>query len=235
MTNPHPRRSNSIRHSKDDALTDREFELLLEGAGHLDEPYASEAQFTVLVLGRLGLRRGELTHMRETWLNWREDMIEIPLQQDCTKAKDAAAVCGYCKQLAQQRAEYNDDISMDQALRAQWRAKTPAASRDVYFGFDARLGMHISRFFDDHDRWELSSTAVNRRVKSAAERAAELDPADVRPHGLRATAATAMAAKGLEMHSLMQHFGWVNPSTAKVYLSRNSQNTARQLDSIHQG
>jgi len=55
----------------------------------------------------------------------------------------------------------------------------------------------------------------------------------VHPHGLRATAATHHAARGLEMHALMQYFGCAQSSTAEVYLSRNGENTARQLDTIH--
>ena len=55
------------------------------------------------------------------------------------------------------------------------------------------------------------------------------------PAIVRATAATFHAGRGLEMHALMQHFGWAQASTAEVYLARNSQSTARQLDAVHQG
>lgn len=233
---PHKRGpTNEIRHSKDDALDEREFELLLEGAAKMDDYYGDQASFVVLVLGRLGLRRGELCHLRESWIDWRQEMIQIPYHEPCHGERQGDGPCGYCRQLAEQRAEYNDDVTMDQALAERWQAKTPAASRDVYFGFDSRVKLYVERFFDRFDGWEWSSTAINRRVKKAAEHAKDMDRDDVRPHSLRATAATYHAGRGLEMHALMQHFGWAQASTAEVYLARNSHSTARQLDAVHQG
>lgn len=227
--------SNEVRHSKDDALDGREFELLLEGASRMDDYYAEQARFVILVLGRLGLRRGELAHLRSSWLDCRNEMVTIPYHEDCHGERDGDGICGYCRQLAEQRVKHNDDVSMQEAVDDQWHAKTPAAARQVYYGFDARLRLHVERFLDNHDGWPLSAGAITRRVKRAAENAKELNPENVRPHALRATAATHHAGKGLEMHGLMQMMGWAQASTAEVYLSRNGQNTARQLDSIHQG
>lgn len=222
----------TTRHCKDAALDDVEFELLLEGAARLDEYYSLQAQFAVLVLGRLGLRRGELTHMRESWIDYRNQMIQIPRQQDCHGARDGDGICGDCRQLAEQRAELNEGLSLDEAIAMQWSSKTDAAARDVYFGHSPRLELFVERFFDRFDEWPVSGTGVNRRLNKAAERADRLDPDEIFPHALRATAATKLAAQGIEMHSLLQHFGWVEPSTAEVYLSRNGKNTARQLDAM---
>lgn len=201
----------------------------------MDDYYGDQATLCVLVLGRLGLRRGELAHMRESWVNWRQEMITVPLQQDCHGERDGNGICGACRQLAQQRVEHNDDVTMAQAVDAQWQAKTPAAAREVYFGFDPRLRLHLDRFFDSYDGWRWSAGAITRRIKRAAELAEDLQADDVYPHSLRATAASYHAGRGLELLSLMQMMGWAQASTAERYLSRNSQNTARQLDSIHQG
>jgi len=162
-------------------------------------------------------------------------MIEIPDHHDCTKGTNGG-VCGYCRQLARQRVEYADgDLTMEEALEWMWVPKTAAAAREVYFGFDARLKLVIERYFesDAYDRYEPSGTAINRRVKKAAEHAAELKREDVRPHSLRATAATYHAGRGLEMLPLMQMMGWCQPQTAEIYIGRSGTNTARQLDSIH--
>lgn len=226
--------TNTVRHSKDDALDGCEYELLLEGASQMDEYYGNQATFVILALGRLGLRRGELTHLQAEWIDTRNEMIQIPYHEQCHGARDSDGICGYCRQMAAQRADYNDDVSMQEAVADQWHAKTPAAARDVYYGFDARVRLHLERFVDKYDGWPLSAGAITRRVKRAAEHADDLDPANVRPHSLRATAATHHAGRGLEMHALMQHFGWAQASTAEVYLSRNGRNTARQLDAIHQ-
>lgn len=232
------RSGSDVTHSKEDALNDRNFELLLEGARELarsDYYYDDDPEFVIQVLGRLGLRRGELTHLREEWIDWRNEMIVIPDHDACDMGADGG-VCGYCRQMARQRVEYADgDLTMHEALEWVWVPKTVNASREVYFGFDARVKLAIERYFDNpaYERFEASGTAINRRVKKAAELAPALDPENVRPHSLRATAATYHAGRGLEMLPLMQFMGWSQPQTAEIYIGRSGTNTARQLDSIH--
>lgn len=231
------RSGSTVRHSKEDALSEMEFELLLEGARKMNKDYYYEPdpEFTIMVLGRLGLRRGELAHLQESWIDWRENMITIPSHERCTKGKNGEP-CGYCHQIAKQRAEYaGDGLSFEEALSWMWVPKTEAAAREIYFGFDPRLELYIQRYFDNksYTRYEASGTAINRRVKKAAELAEKLKPENVRPHSLRSTAAMYHAGRGLKMLSLMQLFGWCQPSTAEVYIGRNGQNTKRQLDSIH--
>jgi len=232
------RSGSDVHHSKEDALDDREFELPLEGARDLaDSPYYYDHDpvFVVMVLGRLGLRRGELAHLEEHWIDWRNEMIRIPDHERCTRSQDGDDPCGYCHQIARQRVEISDDLTMSQALDWMWVPKTAAAAREIYFGFDARLKLAIERYFEssEYTRFEASGTAINRRVKKAAERAPELDPENVRPHSLRATAATYHAGRGLELLPLMQMMGWAQPATAEIYIGRSGVNTARQLDSIH--
>lgn len=228
----------TVRHSKEDALSEMEFEKLLEGARELaDSPYYYDAdpEMVIYVLGRLGLRRGELAHLEEGWIDWRQKMIKIPEHETCTKARDGEQVCGYCRQLAKQRVDYADELDMETALDWMWIPKTEAAARDVYFGFDPRAELYLERYFEspEYNRFEAGSNAVNRRVKKAAERANGIDPEHLSPHKLRATAATYHASRGLEMLQLMQIMGWANPSTAEVYIGRSGENTARQLDAIH--
>lgn len=231
------RSANTVRYSKENALTEREFEMLLEGArelGQSDFYYEPDPVFTVYLLGRLGLRRGELVHLRESWINFKEQMIQIPEHEPCDMGKDGGR-CGYCIQLAKQRADYaENDLDTETAKEWMWVPKTRAASRDIYYGWDPRAEMYIERYFDseEYTRYEASGAAVNRRVKKAAELGG-LDPKDIHPHCLRATAATFHSAR-ISATALMQMFGWANLDTAELYVSRNSTNTARQLDSINQ-
>ena len=51
--------------------------------------------------------------------------------QSAEGERDGDGPCGTCRQLAKQRARYNDEMSFEEALDDQWTAKTPAASRDV--------------------------------------------------------------------------------------------------------
>ena len=228
----HNRTVKQTTHSKDDALTDREFQLLLEGAGAMRDYYGQQARFITLVAGRLGLRSGEIAHMREDWIDWRRNMIVVPRHQACEKGEDGG-ICGYCRAQAKQRVEHNEEMTLDEALRYSWSAKTDAAAREVPFDFDPRTELAIERFFDRYEEYPCSRQSINRRIKRAAEEAPELDPDDIYPHCLRATAATAMAARGLDILPMQSMFGWSDISTAQAYIAQSGENTARALHSIH--
>ncbi len=192
-TNPvhlNGRSGSSVQHSKENALDEREFELLLEGARELSTSpyyYDPDPELTIYLLGRLGLRRGELAHLREEWIDWRESMIRIPSSEPCTKG-ETGGVCGSCRQLAEQRVEYaNGNLSLEDALGLMWVPKTEAAAREIYFGFSTRIELHLERYFENPEymRYEPSTTGISRRVTNAARLAPELDPDGVHPHGLR--------------------------------------------------
>jgi integrase len=231
--------NNSVRHSKEDALNEREFELLLEGAYQLSQSdyyYTPDPPMTIYVLGRLGLRRSELVHLREDWIDFRQQMISIPSHEPCTLGRAGDRPCGDCIQAAKQRVEFADgELSLADALRWMWAPKTEAGARDVYFGHDTRAQMYLERYFesDEYDRYQASGTAVNRRVHKAAELAPELDSETVYPHALRATAATNMiATRDVDVYQLCQVMGWERLATAETYIARNSQKTARQLEGL---
>jgi integrase len=245
-------------HTREHALDDREFELLLEGAQRLEKDHQSlEAQFLVLVGGRLGLRAGEIAHLREDWIDWRQRRIDIPRQQDCDLGTDGG-VCGYCKMASRQMADhydpervserriafYNrhldggfergDELTVGDCMEMRWFAKTDAASRSVPFAFDPRTELVIERFFEtSRDCWGLSKTSLNRRLEWALEAADELDAGLTTPHGLRGTAASWHAAKGLGVLELQAMFGWADLQTARRYIKKSADNTERALHQIH--
>lgn len=230
------RSSTDISHSREKALNDREFELLLEGAKELsrsDHYYDPDPELTVYLLGRLGLRRGELAHLQESWINWREKQIEIPATRPCDIGKDGS-ICGDCVQKARQRVEHADDLTLEEALRWSWTPKTEAGIRDVYYGHDTRAELYLERYFDspEYTRYEPSGSAIARRCNRAAELAPVLESDDVHPHGLRATAASYLADRGLESYQLAQVMGWICMDVADSYLSRSTVQTARALDSL---
>lgn len=224
--------SSKTRHSKEDALDEREFELLLEGATSLRDPYGQQGRFAVLLMGRLGLRLGELTHLREEWVNWRKRMIEIPRHSDCQKGRDGGA-CSLCVQQARQQADRLEDVTEDDLLPQFWRSKTDAAARAIPFDFSPRCEIAIERFFDRYDEWPHSHSALRRRVEKAAEEARELKADELYPHCLRASAATYHAGRGLPVLALKGLLGWADPSTADAYVAQSPENTARALHQIH--
>lgn len=225
-------RSTGVRHSKEDALSDREFELLLEGAERCKDYWAEQARLAILVCGRLGLRVGELVHLREDWIDWRRDLISIPRHEPCDKGKDGG-ICGDCEQAARQMVDVDPSRDIEDMRDRFWGPKTDMAVREVPFDFSARATLALERFFDQYDRWPVSIGSTSRRVKRAAEKADELDPADVYPHCLRSTAASHHAGRGLDTLPLQSLMGWAQSSTAECYVAHSTENTRRHLNMVH--
>jgi len=222
----------TVRHSKDDALEDREFQLLLEACHELDEYYSLEARFIALCTGRLGLRVGELIHMRSDWVDWRRRMLQIPAREPCKKGRDGG-VCGYCKQLAKQQARHDDELGVQEAIRDRWTPKTDAAVRSIPFDFDPRAEIVIERYFDRFDEFQGSHSAVHRRLEKAVDRVDELEGKRVYPHCLRATAGSYHSSRGLDAITLQSLMGWADLSTAHRYVRRSGDRTRRALNAVH--
>lgn len=87
------------RYSREDALSERQLELLLRGARSLGEPKAFEATLIINCAAKIGLRVGEIAHLRSEWINWHDRLIEIPAYDACEMGKDGG-VCGYCRNRA---------------------------------------------------------------------------------------------------------------------------------------
>jgi integrase len=246
-----------VVNSKANALNERKYELLLEGAKRIPDEYQSlQSQFAVVVCGRLGLRSGELVHMKSDWVNWRKRRIEIPQYQSCTRGRNND-VCGYCHQLAEQQVEYfnertvseqsrailnryiddgfnrGEQLTLPDALQLRWSAKTPAAARSVPFDFAPRVELIIERYFDRFNKWIVSKTGLNRRLNKAMQHADELTTNATNPHGLRATAATYHAGRGLGVLPLQSLMGWADLQTAQRYIKQSPENTQRALHQIH--
>lgn len=298
--------------SRELALDDREFELFVRGCRNLDcELKRQEATFIAFVLGRLGLRSGELCHLHRDWIDWRRRMIEIPAQWDCTKGKHGG-ICGSCRQAAKQKVEYaamsleearlavlqdalgnqlpghvrsqirtvnfaaahgqltedamerqleqtlqsadvvgdRDELlaALDSAARTHineetvtyetaagemWKPKTSNAARRVPFDHDARAEIVVEEFFDRFDQWPESQSTINRRVDEVLRAVPEFTVETTTPHGLRATAATHIASRGLEALPMQAMFGWSSISTARNYVANSPENTQRQLHQIY--
>lgn len=301
-----------VRHSRERVLSEREFERLLQAVERIDDSwYRTVTRFVTVAAGRLGMRAGEIAHIHEDWIDFRDGIIKIPDQHDCTKGEDGGP-CGYCRSLAKsvvkhavpsieeakltlleqgqlvdlgmayqellaafrafddnqipkeslddrvndalaissgagrdpwdaydelcERAEAHrdrHDVTLDEAIEQYWIPKTDASAREIPFDFSSRAEMAIEDFFEKGiDRYPNSRTTVNRRVDDALE-AADFGQKYSSPHGLRATAATYHAGRGLEAIPLQSMFGWVQLSTAMKYINNSGTNTQRALNAIH--
>ncbi|MFC6722841.1 tyrosine-type recombinase/integrase [Halobium palmae] len=225
--------SEQVLNSKEDALTDRLFQLLLEGARRLEEPYTSLARFVIFATGRLGMRAGEVTHMSEDWVDWREKVIRIPAFDRCEKGRTDDGPCGYCRRLAHSIAEHNEELTVEQALSTRWSPKTAAGARAIPFDFDIRVEMEIERLFEDLNSYPHCRGSITQRVTDAAEVADGLDSDRVYPHALRATASTFHASRGLTGLPLQSFMGWEKLATTETYLNGTAEATRRALRSVH--
>jgi len=127
----------------------------------------------------------------------------------------------------------DQDITLEAAKEQMWRAKTDEASRAVPFDRSARLEITVERFFDKYDAWPVSRTTTNRRVNRALKLADELTKDSTHCHGLRATAASHHAGRGMPTLALQSLMGWAQPSTARSYVRSSPENTQRELHQIH--
>lgn len=125
------RQSLTTRHTHEDVLTDREFELLLEACSSLAEPHDLQARFVRLAAGRLGLRAGEVAHFRAEWLDWGRLLLRIPQHEPCQ--------CGYCHRQASQEVAHNEDLTRQRRWRlAGIRRRWPLLGR---FQLTCRSGL----------------------------------------------------------------------------------------------
>lgn len=213
------------RHAFTDALGAREFQELLEAVNEMPEDKQLETRFLLLTMGRLGIRPGEITHIEEEWVDWRNDMIEIPHHEPCS--------CGYCNEQYRQKKEHSSEEITEDLSEMYWSPKSQKAVRAVPFDFSPRITIAVERFFERWDRFEWSRKTVNRRVTEVAGIADGIDPESVYPHALRATAASYHAGRGLGPIPLQAFMGWADMKTAQLYIRLTGEHTARALREIH--
>lgn len=60
--------------SRDDALDDQEFEQFLATC----DPKRPRERLVILLAGDLGMREGEIAHMRRSWINFQKGQVIIP-------------------------------------------------------------------------------------------------------------------------------------------------------------
>jgi len=213
------------------ALTEQDFERLLQATYRMKDTSASlEARAIILIGGRLGLRPGELTHLSGEWVDWQREMIRIPSHHSCEKGQNGG-LCGYCRQAVSQQSNSASDYA---SLRKKyWQPKTPAAARAVPFHFSSRVGIALEFLDEQHGGWPYSLSTLQRRLDGALKHAPNLCSNATSPHGLRATAASYHAGRGLDMTALRAMFGWKDLETAQQYLNVDGAMTRRALTSIH--
>lgn len=211
------------RHTHQDALSDREFEKLIDACDELKEPYRFEARLICLLAGRLGLRGGEIAHFSARWLDWDRKLIRIPAFDPCN--------CGYCRRQARAEADNSDQLTHPGALAGRWHPKTAAAARVIPFDTSLRVELCIEEFAERYEEFPKSPSTINRRLSEAAAHA-DID-GRVNPHCLRATAASYHSYRGVTPVPLQGLMGWSDLTTAQKYIRISGTATARAVRKAH--
>lgn len=190
--------------ARDNSLTDKGFQRLLDACERSTRPLLDK--FLVLVMGILGLRKGEVAHMKEGWVDFDKGVIQIPGHEPCN--------CSRCKNQAKQMTNHRD-ISFKEALKKYWRPKTEAAKRGIYFKNRHEVKEVIEKVMSKHGECPIGMNGINRRISKLAEMA---DLEDVYPHALRATAAMKYAYDRFNVFQLMAIMGWADMKAALKYI-----------------
>lgn len=228
------------RSAKEDIPTPREYRALLRAArekvdmkGEDTQEFRLECTFIIRVMGEVGLRGGELAHLSDEWVDYSQNIIEIPNFDRCEMGQDGGA-CGYCKHQARLRSKKRDDTTYETALREYWQPKTESSARRIWFGWDEDLVEIIDEFLYKNDRYTGSRASVNRRIDRIAEACERVEKEDVYPNALRAHAAKFHSVRGMRAYHLKEFMGWSDVDGAMDYIKMSSSDIESELRRIHE-
>lgn len=135
------------RHSHQDALSESEFQRLVDATDDLDHPFDAECLFVLVAAGRLGMRAGEIAHIRRDWINFDDALIQVPRHDPCTFG-ETVGPCSYCETQAELAMEYDDGLAREDALAQRWEPKTSTSVRAIPYDFDAFVEAVVTEFFE---------------------------------------------------------------------------------------
>lgn len=185
------------RHARDDYLTKSELEQLFKACEDIEE------KLLVCTAGQLGLRIGEIAHLRKSWLDFQDDRVQIPSRMECT--------CFDCRT--------RDEL---------WLPKTKAGARGIPFKFFPVTREVLKAYFGAYDDVGKTRRALQLKLKRIAKRAGLTKK--VYPHALRSTAAMMFANAGLSAQALCEVMGWEDLRTAQAYIARSGRTAAKEIE-----
>jgi len=199
--------------AKEHVPTKEEFEKLLDACELTEEP--SEYRFFVLVMGIIGMRIGEIGHMKENWVDSEREKITIPRHEPCR--------CKYCKkQLKKSR-------SPQEKLKKYWSPKTKAGARSIPFGFNHEVREILKEVIPKYKGSPFDTRQIEVRFRYLAELAGL---SHIHPHALRAYAVTNFAYAGINAATLQTIMGWTDIETAMKYIARSGALAEKEFERV---
>ena len=187
------KQKNSIKHSKDNALEDKEKQELLNAVKNLKVKSETKDRYEVLIhlMMNAGLRVSESLQVRESWFNDVEDgmLLNIP-------SKD--------------RDLFN--------MKRDWKPKTLAGKREVIF-IDKSIGEKVRSYFIHKKKIGFSRQRAGQIIRMLG---ITIGKPKLHPHALRSTYANMLVYQGVNASTLCYYMGWNNLNTAINYVKTSN-------------
>lgn len=205
-----------------DVLTVEQYREMLRNAARIKDREESISLFFFLVMmGRVGLRVGEVIHMQASWFNPDRSTISVQPHVNCD--------CGLCRHYAKNWAEQND-LDFEEVLDEYWKVKD-GSDRDVHVWTERGRDI-IKLYFEEVPYTKVSYSTVNRRLKKIAELTDGVSPSHIYSHMMRATAASHLAWAGFAPALLDLQFGWEDEKTKERYIKKTGYQVKLEFDRI---
>lgn len=190
----------SIKHSKDQALEEKEKEELLRAIHNLKVKPELKYKYEVLVhlMMSAGLRVSEALQVRYEWFNDTEDGLVLRIPD---KARDLGN------------------------LKRDWKPKTLAGKREVFF-IDKSVGTHVRSYFIQNKGIGMLRQRAYQVINMLGK---AINKPKLHPHALRSTYANTLVYKGVNATTLMYYMGWSNLNVALNYIKASNVAARRDL------
>lgn len=176
-------------HSAQYSLQPNQVKAVMDACSSLEE------RVTVGTMLYLGLRTGEVGHMKQGWIT-HEEKLRVPMNQTCN--------CASC----QKRGN-------------TWKPKTRSSARELHI--PEIIKPDILEYLNKNPNgMDLSRQAIYHRVKDILQRSNVKFKGTARgtgfSHALRSTYATMLALGGIDALSLCYAMGWSSIKVADAYI-----------------
>ena len=220
----------------DNSVTPVVLNRLFETAARIEESslqarhknVSIQLAFFVYFLGYLGFRLGMLLHFDEKNVIRNVDGtivgIEVPTHEPCNRS-DGERICRYCRNLAKARARNADDPDAvaEDFYDEYWSPKSNAGNRKIPVRQERGRDI-IERYLQIECQVDESEETVRRRLTFLAEMTDDVDPDQLMPQALRASAANYwINLAGFDVKSLKTLMGWKYLTTAQFYVTGGFQ------------
>jgi hypothetical protein len=165
------------------------YSLYLGGLAQSDPRDRLKTGYTLLLLGRLGMRPDEILHLHEGWVDWERGEIHVPARDPCA--------CSECWDHAQQRQQQGDSRMLAEIVAAEcWSPPGEDAARRLSVGWSPRLVAVVDGVLSESEYLPGNQEAVQESIQTAAQNARGVDASAVSVSTLRASALQFLATAG---------------------------------------